>query len=337
MGCGFCHIIEKETNGLFGFNNIDGECFINSTLQIFTHLNTLNEKINKYIDTNLNKEENCYKEKFLLIEYKKILELINKQEKVINSINIKKAMSKINYLYNNSNSLDANDFITDFIIEMSNELPSPRNNKLKIPINKIEQNSFKKLIKKFYKNESFIMDMFFGIKKTEILCTNNHIINVQYDNFIILELSVYPFREERIINIKDILKFNFKESQFFNICDECQKESECIKKIKIYNAPDILIIYFGRTIDNKFYDNKIVFENIINMNEFTNSIEKFSLFGLIQNIKGHYSSCTINQTIILMIMIKNGIFLMIQKNQKKLAIRKFFYLILFFYFIRKND
>lgn len=295
MGCGICNTIEKGSNGLFGFKNINGECFINSILQIFTHLNIFNEKINIYINKNHNNKENSYTKKFLLIEYKKILELINKQEKVISSINIKKAMSKINDQYNNLNSLDANDFITDFIIEMSNELPSPRNNKLKKPINKIEQNSFNKFIKKFYKNESFIMDMFFGIKKNEILCANNHIIKVQYENFILLELSIYPFREENLINLKDILKFNFKESHTIEKCDECQKESECIKKIKIYNVPDILIIYFGRTIDNKFYDNKIIFENIINMNEYTNSKEKISLFGLIQNIKGHYSACTINK------------------------------------------
>lgn len=54
-------------------------------------------------------------------------------------------MSKINDQYINFNDLDANDFITDFIIEMSNELPSERKNKLEIPTNKIDQNSFKKI------------------------------------------------------------------------------------------------------------------------------------------------------------------------------------------------
>ena len=36
------------------------------------------------------------KENFLVNEYKKILDLIKKQVKKINSINIKRAMSKIN-------------------------------------------------------------------------------------------------------------------------------------------------------------------------------------------------------------------------------------------------
>lgn len=293
MGCGIVNVKDEDKDkiyGLFGFKNINGECFINSVLQIFTHLNIFNSKINNYI----NKNDKNFKEKVLLAEYKNILTLINKKIKIISSLNIRKAMSIINEQYMNSNELDANDFITDFIIEMNEELSIERTNKLKIPENEIEQNAFKKLIKKYYKNESFIMDMFFGIKKIEKLCASNHIIDAQFENFILLELNIYPFIKKESINVKEILDLNFKDISCISKCNECQKESESIQKIKLYSLPEILIIYFGRNIDGKFYDNKITFDEIIDMNLYAISKEKYSLFGIIQNINGHYSSCTIN-------------------------------------------
>lgn len=56
MGCVICDITEKNNhNGIFGFSNVNGHCFINSVLQIFTHLDIFNLEINNFMNNN-NKE-----------------------------------------------------------------------------------------------------------------------------------------------------------------------------------------------------------------------------------------------------------------------------------------
>lgn len=301
MGCSICMTIEKEeainpykVNGLFGFTNKNGECYINSFLQILLHNEIILDKINliKDIDNKM----------ILVKELKRLLNDIKNKKLLLDPINIKNIMISLNNIYNN-NGADINDFISDFIRELSSELPKKEKFSFKLSENEIINNGLNKLIKKFYsKHYSILTEIFYGSYQLNCICDKGHLVDVKFMMFLTIDLSIYSCINKEKINIEEILKEKFslkKQNMISKYCNLCMKEVFYNEKEYFYTLPNIIILYFQRQYSDKFYNNKIDFQKDLFLEEFINNEEyksssKYHLIGIIQNNRGHFDSATIN-------------------------------------------
>jgi hypothetical protein len=306
MGCNICSAIEDSLDfetkynakGLYRFMNKSGECCINSFLQIFLHNQLITDVINSINQKDINKDQNEGK---LINAINKLLNEIRNNVIILSPIEIKEAMICINEEYKN-NSADANDFICDFISELINEIPKKEEFKINIPSNEIASQALIKLINRFYKkNNSIFIELFFGNSMIEYYCIKGHLLDIKFNTFITIDLGLYSFKDKKTIKIEELLDYSFnsiKNQDFTKMCKICGDNNNCYEKHYIYSLPKILILYISRNFENCFFDNKIEFKNEINMEKYIKYNDKIStkykLFGIIQNINGHYNSATIN-------------------------------------------
>lgn len=293
-------ILEKQYNneGLYRFVNESGECYINSFLQIFLNNKLISDILLRIDKKDINKEQNEGK---LINAIIQLLEEIKNNITILSPIKIKEAMICLNEDYKN-NSGDINDFICDFINELIAEVPRTEEFIINFPKNEIASKALSKLINRFYKRKkSIFVDLFCGNIFIEYYCKYNHLIDIKFNSFITIDLSLYSFKGKKSVKIEEILDDNFcslKEQEYTKMCKTCGQEIKYGEKNYIYNLPKILLLYINPNIDNCFYDNKIEFKTEINMEKYikynntTNS--NYKLFGIIQNINGHYNSATIN-------------------------------------------
>ncbi len=306
MGCNICLTTDESLDlekkyefiGLYRFINKAGECYINSILQILFHNDLILKTFNSINKTHVNKEQNGGN---LIFAVQNLLIEIKNHESLLDPIGIKNAMILINEDYKN-NSADANDFICDFINELTMEIPKKDKYTIDLPSEEIASLALKKLIKRFYnRNNSIFIDLFYGNSFIEYYCQkNNHLIDIKFNNFITIDLSIYSFIARNSVNIEEILDDNFslKKQDNTKICKICQEEIPFSERIYIYNLPKILILYINRNINDHFYNNKIEFNEELNMKKYIKNEKifntKYKLFGIIQNINGHFNAATIN-------------------------------------------
>ena len=307
MGCELCTTVEDEltlekeyyNDGLYRFMNKSGECYINSFLQIFLHNQLIIDIISKIDEKDINREQNEGK---LINAINRLLEEIKNNVTILSPMEIKEAMICLNEEYK-KNSGDMNDFICDFINELIAEVPRKEEYVINFPNNEMASKALTKLMNRFYKrNKSIFIDLFCGNSLIEYYCKNSHLIDIKFNTFITIDLSLYSFKDKKSVKIEEILDDKFsslKEQEYTKMCKVCGQEINCGEKNYIYNLPKILLLYINRNIDNCFYDNKIEFNNEIKMEKYIkyNDIINYNyqLFGIIQNINGHYNSTTINK------------------------------------------
>ena len=145
------------------------------------------------------------------------------------------------------------------------------------------------------------MSFFFGNSLVEYYCIKDHLIDIKFNTFITIDLSLYSFKDKKTIKIEELLDNTFntiKEQDLTKTCKICGDNNNYYEKNYIYSIPKILILYISRNFENCFYDNKIEFKKKINMEKYIKYNNKinanYMLFGIIQNINGHYNSATVN-------------------------------------------
>lgn len=210
MGCDLCSTIEDSldlenkylSKGLYRFINKSGECYINSFLQIFLHNQLITDIITTINQNDINKEQNEGK---LINAINKLLSEIRNYVIILNPIEIKEAMICINEDYK-SNNADLNDFICDFINELISEIPKKEEYIINIPNNEIASQALTKLINRFYKrNNSIFIELFFGNSLIEYYCIKDHLLDIKFNNFITIDLSLNSFKDKKVIKIEELL------------------------------------------------------------------------------------------------------------------------------------
>lgn len=229
MGCELCTTFEDDLSlekkydnkSLFRFVNESGECYINSFLQIFLHNKSITDIISKIDEKDINKEQNKGK---LINAINQLLDEIKNNVTILSPIKIKEAMICLNEDYKN-NSGDINDFICDFINELIAEVPRKEEFIINFPNNEMASKALNKLINRFYKrNKSIFVELFCGNSLIEYYCKNNHLIDIKFNTFVTIDLSLYSFKDKKSVKIEEILYDKFssiKEQDYTKICKIC--------------------------------------------------------------------------------------------------------------------
>ena len=263
----------KKLNKIYGFKNRGNNCYLNSSLQLLSRIDDLKEKIlNCEIDN-----DNITNGK-LTKEFKNILNQIEDTKDdnlIISPEKLKKIMGNIDERYLKNSQEDANEFISLFLNALITETANKNKviDKMKVYDEK-DKGSFDKFYKKFYikKGYSFILELFYGIIRTEKYCRSCNTSNfVKFSSFNMLDLPIYNLvksNRNKQLDLREIL--NKYISEYKNddyTCINCNKNN-IYTNTALYTLPKYLIIFFARIVDDEYLENYIEYPEEFNFNEY---------------------------------------------------------------------
>ena len=271
------------TPGLVGLQNIGGFIYLNAILQNLSNIGRLRiyllaKDIYEGLKNNQNK-----KFSFALAEVLyNIWVKPNKKSFLPNRI--KKAIYDSNPYYIKIPK-DLIQFLLDNIHRELNDLQNKLDtlSNIKIETNNIYLNSiYNNYINDFFnKNNSIIVDEFYGFIANEIICEKCSNISYNFKemnsiSFTLEEIGKYMNKKD--INISDCFKFyTRKEINRQEICQNCHNFKS--KEIKIMNTPKSLIINFDRKdiIEGNI---KIVPEEYLDLKKYLSNSKSFFFYEL---------------------------------------------------------
>ena len=277
-------------------------CYINSTMQCLFRLDGFVNNISRALGKELTKAT---------------LNLINDmmcaKSKNLSVLEIKQAMIKVDEKYKQNNPEDVNEFISNYINALHEEnldkCSSLEVDKIKL-LSEDDKKSFINFYDKFYlkKGESFVLETFYGILRTESYCLKcETIFSVKFHAYNILEIPIYELIKNKyeILDMKEILeKYRSTKEVKNSTCSKCKINT--FIRTDILTLPKCLLIYFERNEENNYIWNDINILKEINLHDYlynkdpNNSDYYYKLKGVIyysflKDDLGHYTaSCLIN-------------------------------------------
>lgn len=283
----YSRVTQRNKNYYFN-KNLDSSylyniCYMNASIQCLLRLDNFIKNIVKCDGGNLTKAtQNLIKN----------MQKKNRKNKSCSVLEIKMAMAKKNEIYKNNEEGDVNEFISNYINGLIEETQDT--GKLKWLYSPSDEIYFTKFYNKFLKKKgnSFILDLFYGLLRTENYCKYcKNTFSVKFNTFNILEIPInVDYLSNNPLNMQDLLmKFISEKDDLNEICPECKKHRNY--KISINYLPLCLIIYFTRDyIDNKinniiipksFNFVKYMDKNLIKDNDNENDNFFYNLKGII--------------------------------------------------------
>ena len=293
---------EKNIFGMVGFENNKKKniCFMNSSIQCFLQLKQFRDNILNINNEELNKLE-------LTKEFRNLIIKIENNEINSNLYNMKKILSKVEEKYKTNEQCDANEFITIFLNQMLNELKGIEplsNNNFPNNINDQEmKKQFERLNKLFInKNNSFLIDLFYGKLIKEIYCIKGHRISIKFQIYNIIELPIMEYINNDKTNKVELIDLLKEYQENHNIdeeieCNKCGKEVKCYSKTTIFNIPKYLILLLNQNLKKNTNLQFVVFKETLETNDFVKNMDfnkEYNLIGLIDYYGnreyGHYTA-----------------------------------------------
>ena len=293
-------IMNFEDEPKIGLANIGATCYMNATLQCFSHTT----KLTNYYLAPHNKNFVTSKEKKFSREYYEVLKNLwvkktKRNKSYYSPDRFKATLSKMEPLFEGIAANDSKDLV-NFILQTLHSELNKANDQIINNYNNLnqldEESMLKYFLQEFQKNQnSIISDMFFGITQTRTECCNclrmrqmqgynNH---VYVNNFQIMNFIIFPLEEIRKfkyqnynffymgnyneVNLSDCFDYFQKvelmdgENQMW--CNYCNSNSASYYSTTIYSSPEILVLILNRGKGN-IYDVKLNFSEIINIGNY---------------------------------------------------------------------
>lgn len=294
-------------NGLTGLVNLGNTCYINSCLQVLSHIPEMNEYINHFLNE---QQDVSNRDIAFLKEWNELRTLMWKKNVTISpnrfimSIQfISKEKKKDEFIGFSQN--DSTEFLY-FIIQIFHDALQLSKNKDRLFRSQLniykKVPSFYSFLKKHHKDSFSIMDALFSIYiKIEIIDEKtNKQLALNYESFYIFDLALTK------LTLEDCLKIHFSNEEM-NECNNNQfyddKEKvykDVIKTQTLMNAPPYLIVQLKRWNMNMKKNLRIIQYdiNMLDLNLFIQNDSpykekyKYQLFGIINHsgtmLGGHY-------------------------------------------------
>jgi len=293
-------IMNFEDEPKIGLANIGATCYMNATLQCFSHTT----KLTNYYLAPHNKNFVTSNEKKFSREYYEVLKNLWKKKTKRNKSyyspdRFKATLSKMEPLFEGIAANDSKDLV-NFILQTLHAELNKANGQITNDFKNLnqldEQSMLNYFLQEFQKSQkSIISGLFFGITQTRTECCNclrmrqmrgynNHVYvnNFQIMNFIIFpleEVRKYKYRNYNFfymgnsneVNLSDCFDYFQKvelmdgENQMW--CNYCNSNSASYYSTTLYSSPEILILILNRGKGN-IYDVKLNFSEIINIGKY---------------------------------------------------------------------
>ena len=243
---------------LIGLQNIGATCYMNATLQCFSHIDRLKYYLlDEHIYNELLKEKDTTKKlSFAFAEVLKNLWDENSIKKYYAPEHFKQVISEMNPLFKGIAANDSKDLIIFMLEKMHNELNTKKGNNI---INNQEPNpcDFNAVYLDFIndyqnKNDSIITQEFYGYNNIISSCSKctNIIHNVQTFNILFFPLEeVRKFKNynENKVSIMDCFDYNQKMDIYPSYyCIFCRENCLTYSQTRLVDTPKTLIINLNR-------------------------------------------------------------------------------------------
>ena len=285
---------------LYGFKNEGNNCYLNSSLQLLTRIKDLKDEVFNFNENYQDNETNGR----LIIEFRNMLKIIENSGNdnlTLNPAKLKWIMGAIDNKYYSGAQEDSNEFITNFITGLLEETGNKEKKVKKLDIiNEKEKVPYNNLYKKFYqrKGDSFIINLFYGISKVTKLCDKcGNCNSIKFNVYNMLDFQLVNLIKEnsnKELQLKDLFDEYTRKIKCGDICSKCNKE-EIYSKTSIYTLPKYLIISFGRSYDNNYFYNNILYPKTLKLKaDFENNTKSYLLDCVIEHTGGskfgHYTA-----------------------------------------------
>ena len=294
--------------GLTGLANLGNTCYINSSMQVLSHCYVFNELIDSIDSKKINNDE----ESVLLLEWKKLKDLMWDKNCIISPnrfIGYIQEVSKHKKLelFSGFSQNDLPEFIIFIIDCFHNAL------KRKVEMNitgEVKNNKdilakecFAMIKKMYSETYSELLNIFYGIHVSQIISKDKTgILSAKPEPFILINLP-FPINtnECSIYDCFDIYtenEFLEKDNAWFN--EKTNKKEDVYKSIAFWSLPNILIVDFKKfTYDNRKINIKINSPlNNLDLSKYVVGYNKetfiYTLFGVCNHtggcLGGHYTA-----------------------------------------------
>ena len=243
---------------LIGLQNIGATCYMNATLQCFSHIDRLKYYLlDEYIYNELLKEKDTTKKlSFAFAEVLKNLWDENSIKKYYAPEHFKQVISEMNPLFQGIAANDSKDLIIFMLEKMHNELNTKKGNNIinnQVP-NPCDFNAvYLDFINDYQnQNDSIITQEFYGFNNIISSCSKctNIIHNVQTYNILIFPLEeVRKFKNynENKVSIMDCFDYNQKTYIYPSYyCIFCRENCPTYSQTRLVDTPKTLIIILNR-------------------------------------------------------------------------------------------
>ena len=282
-------------SGKTGLCNLGNTCYLNSTLQIMSHIPELNNYLNKY---NPEKYNNII-DKHLVIEWIELYNLMWSKDCIISPKRflffLRELSLKKNALFSGNDQNDAVEYFYFVIDCFHNSL----NNTDNLKLTKTKYKNINEAISLYEKtNSSIIHTLFSSFIINNYINEETHAeeFNKIETNFTI-ELIIPNINEN--ISIEQCIEYTFKTESMPDLWldDKTNTRKKLKKNTKICYLPQILVLHLKRWDYTLRKNNKLItYQSNIDMFPFTmyNNAEScnYELFGIINHqgsvMGGHY-------------------------------------------------
>ena len=263
------NILKKGCNhGLCGSHNLGNTCYMNSSIACLSNCIELTTFfLTKKYEKNINKNnKNGLGGQLANVWYDLLDEYWNSKNSVGNPSILKSTIGKKFIKYNSSNQQDSNEFIKDFLTLLNEDLNKSNNKIYKELKEKGENESEIECSERYWKyhqlrNDSIITDLFSGLLKKYIICSNwgYHSITFDIFNTLTLDIPSYNYlnnikKEYKDITLFYITKYSIKKN--CKIIIHIKKDTpfkDMVKEInKIKNFPfNLKKLVYIKVLDSK--------------------------------------------------------------------------------------
>jgi len=240
---------EFSDKGLTGLANLGNTCYLNSCLQTLSHTYELNYLLKSLNFDNIKNYSKNLDELNILIEWKKLLDLMWSKNCTIAPHGFVKAIheysvKKQNTLFCNFLQNDLQEFLMFLFDAFHLGISKPTE-----IYNNNNTSDYIKMMNLYYKNEySEFVNLFYGACYNEITCIEtNNILAKRFQPFFILNLSI---PEKNNISLDDCFEFHLKyeelrdENAWLN--DKTNTKVNIRKRDVLWKLPEIFIIHLKR-------------------------------------------------------------------------------------------
>ena len=249
-------IKKQATPGLIGLQNIGATCYMNATLQCFSHNTGLRNyllKDDKYQSLKFNKDK-C-KLSFALAEVLYNLWKVLDHD-YYEPEHFKKMIGEMNPIFKGIAANDPKDLIFFLLETMHGELNKPPNKNINSN-NFVDNQNFSAVFQDFLvnftnENRSIICDLFYGLTNSMTICgmCRTIIHNVQAINiffFPLEEVRKFMNYQNNFVNIEDCFRYNEKQDFYPSFyCNKCRQLCPAYNQSKIIYSPPNLIVNLNR-------------------------------------------------------------------------------------------
>jgi len=194
-------ILKKGSNhGVCGGHNLGNTCFMNSSIACLSNCTELTTYFltGKY-EKAINKKNKLGLQGKLANAWADLLNNYwNSNKNSGNPSNVKSAVAKKVKKFSGFNQQDSNEFMTEFLSLLSEDLNKTEKKTYKELKEKGKDESELDCAKRFWenhlnRNDSIITDLFSGLLKSEVICSKCGFNNITFDPFNTLTLAIPPY------------------------------------------------------------------------------------------------------------------------------------------------